>query len=92
MNILIDKDTMNRHAAKAEETRMVNSSEAIMKCGDYSEEDSRCSRGIPVSPLFGHYICSGRHEDCPIRLWVKSLRVPANVIRPRKTFIAGRKK
>lgn len=82
---------MNGYVAETEETRMANSSEAIMRCGDYSEADSRCNRGIPVAPLFGHYFCTGNHEHCPLRLWVKTLPDPANVVRPRKTHIVRRK-
>lgn len=82
---------MNSHGTEIEEIRMVNSSDAIMKCGDYSEEDSRCNRGIPVAPLFGHYFCTGNHEHCPLRLWVKTLSNPANMLRPQKRSIHRRK-
>jgi hypothetical protein len=70
---------------------MQSLSETVTKCGDYSAEDSWCSRGMPVAPLFGHYFCNGKHDRCPLRLWVKSLPEPANVVRPRKPSIMRRK-
>lgn len=66
-------------------------SESMVKCDDYMEEYSQCARGIPVSPLFGHYYCTGNHEHCPLRLWVKTLPATANVIRPRKQALMRRK-
>ncbi|MEJ2685098.1 MAG: hypothetical protein P8Z71_11975 [Candidatus Sulfobium sp.] len=76
----------------AMEDKMLSLSDAVMKCDDYSEADSRCDRGIPVAPLFGHYYCTGKHEDCPLRLWVKTLPRPADVVRPtRKPSIVRRK-
>jgi hypothetical protein len=70
---------------------MHNPSEKIMKCADYSAEDSRCARGIPVAPLFGHYFCTGKHERCPLRLWVKTLPAPGNVTHLRKSPVMRRK-
>ena len=37
-----------------------------MTCTDYFEIDLKCLKGMPVTPLFRHFICEAKPEKCPL--------------------------
>lgn len=43
-----------------------------MACNDLVVKDLRCSRGMPIAPLFRYYFCETKPEKCPFLLWEKS--------------------